>query len=457
MLAFFIPFFCAVSALYAEYNSLGIPDSSEIRKQIADSWFFQDLETLRMNNVQLRKNRQGDTFQVSIEEQENQLIVYVSPKAKMKVDVYDSTGMHTVTEDSFPSDAFGSWMYARSKEDGKSLFVRIYISKNRGVYVQFSPSKNITTADFVIFNAVAAKGVPVGIAFEDILTLDIGQIYSLTKNSLPWKYAECIPSQYEPSLVMIQTVRSLLDEIAYEPDAMYDEAGRPVSIRTGLPFVCEEKNKGKIVLSSNGFTKWIVDGLIVPIAGSYLKRDPLIAPTVQYKQTGFQGGLNLEFSTNFSLDWTRNLAAAALSVRANRTYLYKDTGVDVRIEPFAAVLTDKGIANSAGYIKNTGYKPDNLQAILYALAVTEPDYFYLAALRQTDRKSSEIKVFNDSAVIFPYLDSDGIFRITVFMDGKEIRYSDFERNLLKTNDCFVHLTRVKTSKMFYPQDNKTEQ
>ena len=66
------------------------------------------------------------------------------------------------------------------------------------------------------------------------------------------------------------------------------------------------------------------------------------------------------------------------------------------------------------------------------LAITEPDYFYLAAIRQTDRKSSEVKVFNDAAVIFPFFDKNGTFHISVFMDGEELKYNDFEKYLVNT-------------------------
>ena len=81
-----------------------------------------------------------------------------------------------------------------------------------------------------------------------------------------------------------------------------------------------------------------------------------------------------------------------------------------------------------------------------------PGYFYLAAIRQTDRKNSEVKVFNDAAVIFPYLDENGYFKIVVFIDGQESKYSEFENQLKKTNDCFIHLVRVKASNVFYPQE-----
>lgn len=439
-----------MSSVYAEYNSLGIPDSAEIRKSVAEAWFYQDLDAIRMQNAQVRANKAGEVFQVSLEEYEDSFAVYVSPKNSMKIDVYDSTGVHTVTEDAYPVNAFGSWMYVRNKDNGKSSYIRLYVAKNSDVYVQFKPHKNVTTADFVIFNSYAAQNVPLGIPFEKLLTASVADIYNLTKNSLPWKYSGYIQNQYEANIHMVKKIRTYLKDIAYEEDAMYDESGNCISITRGIPHVRDQRNKDKIVLSSCGFVKWVVDGLIDPIAGSYLKRGPLIESTVEYNPTGFQGNLNNSFNTNFSLDWTRNLAAAALSVRAKKTYLYKDTGVDVTAEPFTAVFTSRGVTNTAGYIKNTGYQPDNLKALLYVQAINEPDYFYLAAIRQTDRKSSEVKVFNDAAVIIPFFDESGAFHISVFMDGRDLKYNDFEKFLVKSKDCFVHLTRVKTSTAFYP-------
>ena len=42
--------------------------------------------------------------------------------------------------------------------------------------------------------------------------------------------------------------------------------------------------------------------------------------------------------------------------------------------------------------------------------------------------------------------------IVVFIDGQESKYSEFENQLKKTNDCFIHLVRVKASNVFYPQE-----
>jgi hypothetical protein len=160
------------------------------------------------------------------------------------------------------------------------------------------------------------------------------------------------------------------------------------------------------------------------------------------------------YSTSFSLDWTRNLAAAVLSVRNNKTILYKDSGVDISIEPFAVRWTDKGFQNAAGYIANTGYRVQYLKPLLYVLATRYPQYFYLAAIRQTakGKTGSEYSVFNDAAAIFPYFDADGKFKAVVFYDGIEYSLQQFCSSFEKSQGAFVHLVRVKASSKFYPQE-----
>lgn len=442
---------------FADYNRFNIPDSSEIRAEIKDEWFDQDLEAIQMNNIQVRESVTGEKFQISLEEEDRNFYVYVSPRVPVKIEVHDSKGVKIVEEESYPINAYGTWVYARSKADQRPQFIRLYVSKNTDVFIEFRPHKNVTVADFIIYNSFAVQSVPIGIPFEKLLTASINDIYSLTKKSLPWKYIDTQSLDFTDKQYMISVLDKMQKDIANEDDAMYDEKGKLVSIKDGKPHAVKEENKDKkLVLSSCGYVKWVVDGIVDPLASSYLKRGPLIEPTVEYSDIGFQKTLNNSFSTYFSLDWTRNLAAAALSVRLKKTYLYKDTGVDVTIEPFTSVFTKQGFVNTAGYITNSGYQPEYIRAVLYVLAVTEPDYFYLAAIRQTDTtQSPEIKVFNDAAVIIPYLDSNGIFKADVFFEGKKYRWNDFERYLIQAKNCFVHLTRVKASKVFYPQGFET--
>ena len=191
-----------------------------------------------------------------------------------------------------------------------------------------------------------------------------------------------------------------------------------------------------------------------------MKLRPLVQKTVDVNPTGSQGVLENDYNANFSLDWTRNLAAAVLSVNSKKTILYKDSGVDVSIEPFAARWTDRGVQSEAGYIKNSGYKIQYLKPLLYVLATINPQYFYLAAIRQTGGGVGrpEVKVFNDAAAIFPYFDADGKFRAVAFYDGVEYSLQQFCDSFAaqRTNDSFAHLARVKASAKFYPQEARKE-
>ena len=455
---------CAVCAspFFADWNAYKIPDSAEARRQISREWFEGSLDFLRGVNSEIRSNQIGTQFQIRLEEQQDVFLVIVAPKSQMKIDVYSSDGMKTSTEDSYNMDSPGSWVLVRSKAGGEPLSVRYYFAKDPGVFIQFRPNKGASSslADLIVFDNYAARGVPVGVSFDRFYTASFAEIQALTKNNIPWRYVEPRAGYGDEILVMVQTIRQNLKNIAYADDAAYDEAGRPVSIQTGRERFVPENMKNKISVSSVGFVKWICDGLVEPLSGSYLKLRPLVQKTVDVNPTGSQGVLENDYNANFSLDWTRNLAAAVLSVNSKKTILYKDSGVDVSIEPFAARWTDRGVQSEAGYIKNSGYKIQYLKPLLYVLATINPQYFYLAAIRQTGGGVGrpEVKVFNDAAAIFPYFDADGKFRAVVFYDGVEYSLQQFCDSFAaqRTNDSFAHLARVKASAKFYPQEARKE-
>ena len=206
--------------------------------------------------------------------------------------------------------------------------------------------------------------------------------------------------------------------------------------------------KKKLSLSSAGFVKWIADGLVEPIAGGRLKREPLLRETVQVKENGHQGVLSQKYNLFFSLDWIRNLASAVMSVYSGKTYLFNQSGVDVTINPFASTITDFNVANIVTFIENTGYSVSVLRSMMYVLAATEPGTLYFGAIRGTDRTvSPEIKAFNECVAFFPYFQDDGGFYCEVFMNGREMTLEDF---CLYYQDDFVYLTRVKSSEQFFP-------
>ncbi|QTQ15641.1 hypothetical protein [Treponema parvum] len=443
---FFI--FFSLPLAFADYNRFNVPDSAEIRRELTDTWFTESVELLYGRRPEIRANYEGRRFQIRAEENDTDVFIYVSPETKIPVDVYSSGGVETVIKTEHPGDISGSWVLVRNKITGNPVSIRYYFSADSDVFVQISPLGRVSIVDMVIFNNYASRGVQLALPFSSFYTASFEQLYEWTRSVIPWNYVIVSPEMYHSSLQMIQVIRENLPSIVFADDAMYDESGMPVSVLTGKAREKTKKDSGKLSLSNAGFVKWVVDGLIYPLTGSYTYRDPLLVSTVAFKPVGLQGIIDDKYDLSFALNWTRNLAAASLSVYTNKKYLYKDSGVDVTIEPFSAELINGTIVNTAGYIKDTGYAVSKLKAILYVLSATEPSFCYLAAIRSTAKTVPEVRPFNNCAVIFPFFDSGGHFDCTVFENAKELSLPYF---MQRYKNDFVHLVRVGTEDRFFPQ------
>ena len=437
----------SVLPLFALYNRFGVPDSSEIREGLVESWFEAPLMNVRMNRPEVRTNSIGEKFQIRLEETEDTFNVFVAPHARIEVDIYSDKGRDTELQDVYPGDASGSFLLVRDKKTGKPLRIRYYFSSDSEVFVQFTPFDRIALCDYVIFGCYAAKGVPTGLPFKRFYSSSFEQVVRWTENMLPWQYNRIYKDGYHSVQQMMNVIREKCVSIIPVEDAMYDENGDPVFISTGKPRPVSTEYKDMITVNGAGFLKWIADGITEPLTGGRLKREPLILPTVDYKSVGFQGILSENYAISFTLHWIRNLASAIVSVRNRKTYLFNESGVDVKLEPFTAEITEKGIINSAGYIENSGYQVNCLKSMLYILAVTEPETFYFGAIRETDHKSPEVKVFNECCVFFPYFDDKGRFKCVVFKDGSEISFDEFYSRYCLD---FVSLTRCQATEQFFP-------
>ena len=443
---------CAVLPVFAAYNRLGIPDSSEIRVGLEEQWFTAPLEVIRQNAPEIRANNNGEKFQIRLEENDSTFNVFVSPRALIKVNVYSDKGMFTEEQELYPGDAAGSWVLIRDKRTGKPLRIRYYFLRNSEVFLQFTPQGKIALADLVIFGYYAARGVPTGMPFEKFYSASFEDVMTITESKLPWNYVLTDPQQYDGIKQMIAVIREKLPAITLVQDAMYDENGELVHISNGRKFEKTEIAdipEENLLLSSAGFVKWIADGLVEPMSGGLLKRDPLIKETVNVKDNGRQGVLSQKYDLFFSLNWVRNLSSAVVSVYAGKTYLFNQSGVDVTVNPFASSITDKGVANTVTFVENSGHTVAVLPSLLYVLAATEPSTLYLAAIRGTDRTvSPEIMAFNDCVAFFPYFQEDGSFACNVFMNGREMSLENF---CYYYAEDFVYLTRIKSSERFFPK------
>lgn len=440
-------FILAGFCLFAENNSFGIPDSAEIRRDIQETWLEAPLTTVRNNKPEILNNIAGQKFQVRLEESDSTFNIFVSPEMMMNVDFMSDTGKITKKQEVYPGDAAGSWVLIRNKKDGKPIRIRYYFVPNSDVYIQFSPYNRTSVCDLVIFGNYAVKNVPTGIPFDRFYTASFAEVQRITKINVPWNFVTCDPEMYHSVHQMAAVIREKLPGIVYHDTAMIDENNKTVDFATGKEIQLE-KDSDKQPLSSAGFLKWIADGLVEPIAGGKLKRYPLLSQTVEYKDIGYQGVLSNQYSLSFALDFVRNLSSAVLSVNTGMVYKFNESGVDVTIEPFATGLTDNGIVNTVTFIKDCGYNIDVLRSLLYVLANTEPGTIYFGAIRETDYRSPEVKVFNKNVVLMPYFETNGLFNCYVFINGTEMTLSDL---LSRFRKDFVYLTRVRSNDTFFPE------
>ena len=445
---------------FADYNSFNIPDSAEIRRTIVDSWLTPDLETLRGYKEQFKDNRIGTTFQIRLEEDDNEFCVVVAPRSEIDINMINGDSVKKVRAAVYPKGAAGSWILFRSKNKGQPLRIQYFFNQDADVYVQFRPEGRKTFADLVVCDSYAAKSVLVGVPFENLYTSSFETIKKWTQKSLPWDKVTVVRDQYPNNMIMAGTILSNLDTFTFADDACYDERGKLKSIFTGKDvairddegnIISAEDLKKRHFLSGAGFVKWVIDGIVEPYRGYGTEIDTLTQPTLEFNSVGKNGVISQQWNLTFSLDWCRNLATQAYAIRSSREGDYRSAGLDVKYDYFAEEVVNGQLVNSAGYIKNTGYNVSKIKSLLYVLAVTEPDWFYLGAIRQGSSIKPDELVFNNCVLFFPYFDKNGKFGCFIFEQGEEITLDKF---LEKYNGSYVHLERVKSTEAFFPYEKK---
>lgn len=408
-----------------------LPDSSTIRERVSQEWFYAPVGRVIKNNAALYTNNVGERFAVTSEAAGDIVRVSVSPEASLDVEEYSDSGHKTVKTAVYPEDALGAWTIERSRITGDTTRVVWHTACDSEVFLEIKGAERagdngegLAMVTGYCYG-VAVGSSPLGLDMTATYTASLEDVKKWVK--LPWELLLNVDEEYEDVRQVVGVIRSALPRLRHGDDAMTDDTG-DVYVSNGKQRK-ERPSPGVTYLSAAGFAKWVADGLVEPLAGNVLKREPLLRETVTFKSTGLQGVQTT--ATQFALDWVRNLAAAVISVRTGRNYSARESGCDVTEIP------------GVDYIADTGFPVKDLKAALYMCAIREPDTFYLAAASN----QGKVKEFRDCniAVVLPYF-IDGHFKCTVFSDCKEIKLEDY----CKRGD-FVTLCRVRGSKNFFPR------
>ena len=353
----------------------------------------------------------------------------------------------------------GTWILRRNAESGKPISITIYLRESSDLFIVLRPSeierfKDKSVIDFCLFQAYVRRDIPISFSFESLYYTSLNELKAKTAQQLPW-YIFDPPQQYSTVEATSKALAKRLDTLVYLEDGAFDENGKPCYIETGMPQTKEEilnaasaadiavgtKIKGGV--NCAGFVKWIIDGIIKPIAGSGTYINSLKRPT-DIPETDFNAAYLEKRDLFFGLDWIRNLAAARLSLTMKKTVYPQSAGIDVTVEPFSFSLPVRshGFTQKkfAGYFKSVGYQVEYLQALLYYLAITEPGHFYLASV-SGETGTPSLRQHSHVVAIFPYFDMLGTFKVDIYENAQATPLEDF---IQKNKDAFIALVRVKS-------------
>ncbi len=437
---------CVAFFAWAAPVSTAMADSSEVRSQVKDLYFTAPLPSVRNIGPKVVTTSAGDVFQVRVEETDDSVQIIVAPQKAEKVESYTSSGVVVSWVYSYPVGVPGSWVLFRNKTTGKSECIRYYFTGESSMYVQFRPASDGATGkslvDLVIGGMYRSRNIVVGLPIERFYTASFSDIKKATEHSIPWYTFAPYSEMYDGIRQMVAVIRENLPRFRFMDNIVQDEYGYAayVGIREAdkailsLPASDEEN---RIFTSSCGFVKWIADGMTRPLSGTGLLIDPLLYSTVEHRPGSLAAAWADQYNTSLSLNWTRNIASAIVSVFTGRDYSFENAGVLVDVEPFTAI-----------YSAATGYTVSSLNALMYHLALTEPDRFYLGAIRHTYQGETEVSVYNEAVAFFPWIDEKQRFCCAVFMNGAELTMEEF---MSAYSGDFVQLVRLTATEQFFPR------
>lgn len=430
-----------------------IPNSTEARESITMTWLSAPIEKVIGRAAESYTDSKGNTFTISgayPDGNKNYYMISVIP---------------TSTDYSLPDRNLvpqGTWILYRKIDTGAPALIKIYPRENPALSISLHPAaqkahRGKSFIDVCLFNAYICKDVAIGVPFETLYQMSLSRLKDLAKDVIPW--ALFSPPRYNsPVRTMSRIVGNRSDRLVYLEDGCFDHDGKPVHISSLQPQTETEiqtamnimQTRAEVLggVNSAGFVKWVIDGMIRPVAGQGTVIGSLKRLT-EVPQNHFTQPVLDTKNVFFGLDWIRNLGAAALSLNLNRTVYPDDSGLDVTDCPFAlngmpaSELGEMPAADRQpaflGYQKYAGYQVSYLQPLLYYFASMETDHFYLACM-SSEALGSELRTYTQMAVFFPYFDEWGDFHLDIYENGEQIPVNDF---IKKYKDSYAALVRIR--------------
>ncbi len=422
---FFIFLFFCVSALFAvvpeKIVKIPLPSTAMARRQLAPVITGSLREAESLLPTVFQDGVHGNFINFFTREEQGNITFYFSLDSGID----------------FKKVKKGSCVVVRnlSPEKGKKIQeIRFYIKDDNKSYVRIVPDAALhdSLLSIRLYGYQMQENIKIPLPITTVLRTPFDTIERLTSGYVNWGFY--LP---DPLFIYSDDVRqlsmriiSLLRFLHDSDDGAINKNGRFVSIST----LKEQKGVGG--LNCSGFAKWVIDGLYYPRKGTYLDLSVLKKKHLEVRGNKWSKKLEDKYDPYFGLDWTRNLAWEYA-----KTY---NPEVGYR-------SSDVNNLSFQTYVNNVGFPLKKLKVILYELAVSEPEYFYLGAVSMITENPPGLRRYLHVLVLLPYIDSSGKFVYRILSRNENVSLEEMEK---RYPDSFVHLVRIRASNRFEPSGIK---
>ncbi|ACH94747.1 hypothetical protein ACE4V3_01725 [Borrelia recurrentis] len=306
--------------------------------------------------------------------------------------------------------------------------VKIFFLNRSDTFIRIKAGDVHSNADFYLINTLIHKDIKLPFKISDIATGSFIEVVRYIDNFIDFelfnpKYLEV----YDNVSNMVDSLKSFLkiSPLMFEVhDGAMNEFGEMVYIKTGEP------QREPIGFNCSGFSKWVADSIYKVKTEKLLKIKDLKVRHIGVRGNAFTKYHEFSRDPFFGLDWTRNIA-------------YKLHNVNVNLDLSKIKEFDVNNIGFLKYIENRGYEIDNLEFILYYLAVKDPGHIYLGSLNTTI-DGFPGKIFHKHIVVlFPFIDQNSIFRVSLMEINDETSIKSLKD---RYPNSYIHLVKVKVPK-----------
>lgn len=398
----------ALAPVTVQAEAARFPDNHAVRQKLSDIITASTSTVLATPGALYRDANTGTAVRFEVLTQNNDFYLVFANRVN----------------DRYPLDSPGSYIIKRTERDGSFVQVKIFLNGNPDSFVRIFPMGDRSTMDLYLYGYQLYHNVTVPLRFGQILTDSFSKVMALTAPSINWTLVLPVRPLSEDQVVesMVTTIRRLLPQLS------------PASSAQGSPFTYfkELRDLSHGGFTCTGFGKWIIDGLYEPQTGHLITIESLKKKHLELRGNPWSNRYEKERDPYFGLDWTRNLAVALTRLDNPSAGARADDVTDVP---------------NFSYVDNVGYAINNLEIVLYELAVTNPGYFYLGAVNREYGSNPVLREYTHVVALFPYFDAQGRFRVAVVDRGLEEGVKFLQGRF--PND-YIHLVSVQASRDFHP-------